>query len=90
MSDSRLRAVANDEIDNFSVSVLGYDREHPREGQRTPGEVLRESEDRMRAAKERREATKKYLGTVIAALTVAILTAAASGYWPTIRIWLGM
>lgn len=77
-----LKEVVDECIDWFSRETLDYNRKAPRDGQRTPGDVLREIEERMRARDRRTEAIQKWLGAVLVSLTVAGATAFLTTVWP--------
>lgn len=83
-----MRLIANREISDFSVRVLGYDREKPDLGQRRPGETLEEVEERMATRKSRTASTHKWIGALLLGLATMVLGAAAGGVWPALTTWL--
>lgn len=87
MSD-QFRAIANEEIDEYSVRVIGYDRQTPNAGQRKPAEILHEVEERMALNKARYASLQKALGAVLLIVMTFILTTSMTGVWPSFMAWL--
>ncbi len=84
MTDDQTRKAVNHEVDNFSIAILGYDRNNPRDGQRLPGDIIYDVERRMIIVRERRAATQKALGALILSVVTAVVVAALTGMWPSI------
>ncbi len=70
------------EIDNFSISVLRYDRKKPRANQRSPGEIIEEVEERMAANTARRASVRKWLGALLLSVSSAAMMALLTTGWP--------
>ena len=88
-SSEHLSRIAKWEVDNFSIAVLDYNRFRPRKDQRTPGEILREVEERMASNKRRRSRVERWLGALLLSAVTVVMTAALTGFWPALSRWLG-
>ena len=83
----RVRDVANEEIDNFSIETLGYNRNRPRAGQRTPAEILEEVDERITANKARTATLRKVIGAMMLTIFSVVVAAVTTTLWPSISAW---
>jgi len=88
-ASEHLREVAESHINLFSIDVLDYNWRMPRQGQRRPGDTLREVEERMAANKARRARLERVAGALLLSFITVVMTATVAGIWPSVVGWIG-